>query len=56
MQKPPVSEEYKAFEQVLGKVLSVSKRDLDERIKEEKREKRPRKSASPVSALQSSHT
>jgi len=48
----PQSEEYARFETLLGKVLSVSKVELNRRIAEEKREKRMSKSASRVSAVQ----
>ncbi len=36
----PQSEEYTAFENLLGNVLSISKMELNRRIEEEKREKR----------------
>jgi hypothetical protein len=39
MKPKPQSEEYKAFENLLGSVLTVSKAELNERLKEEKREK-----------------
>jgi hypothetical protein len=43
----PQSAEYRAFENLLGKVLKVSKAELQQRIAEEKREKRkPRGRAS----------
>lgn len=51
MNTKPQSHEYKAFENILGKVLSVSKTELDRRIKEDKREKRIAKSASPALAV-----
>ena len=50
MNKPkPQSEEYKAFESLLGKVLSVSKAEISQRIEQEKRQKRS--NASRVSAV-----
>jgi len=39
MTKKPQSEEYKAFESLLGSVLRVTKAELNERLKTEKREK-----------------
>ncbi|MFZ1085031.1 MAG: hypothetical protein WAN35_08705 [Terracidiphilus sp.] len=51
MNQKPQSAEYKAFENLLGKVLTVSKTELNRRIAEEKAEKRtPRGRASRVSA------
>lgn len=44
MKTMPQSDEYKAFENLLGNVLKVSKAELNERLKEEKREKRTSKS------------
>jgi hypothetical protein len=40
MKSKPQSSEYKAFEDLLGQVLSVSKTELNRRIAEEKSEKR----------------
>jgi hypothetical protein len=40
MKPKPQSDEYKAFEGLLGRVLSVSKVELNKRIEEDKREKR----------------
>jgi hypothetical protein len=51
MKSKPTSPEYKAFENVLGKVLSVSKTELNRRMEESKKIKRGIKSpASPVPA------
>jgi hypothetical protein len=47
MKTKPQSEEYKAFETLLGRVLRVSKTELNRRIAEEKR--KPKASASRVS-------
>jgi hypothetical protein len=52
MKTKPQSAEYKAFESLLGTVLSVSKTELNRRIAEEKRGKRTPKSASRVSGGQ----
>lgn len=52
MKAKPTSPEYAAFENILGKVLTVSKTDLDARLKQEKREKQIPKSASRVSGDQ----
>jgi hypothetical protein len=54
MKPKPQSEEYKSFESLLGKVLSVSKADLNQQIKADKQEKRIPKSASRVSGDESS--
>jgi hypothetical protein len=52
MKPKPQSAEYKAFENLLGSVLSVSKAELNRRIAEEKSEKRtPKAPASHVSAV-----
>lgn len=51
MKSKPTSSEYKAFENLLGSVLSVSKTELNRRIEQEKSEKRTRKSASRVPAV-----
>jgi len=48
----PQSAEYKAFENMLGQVLTVSKAEINRRIAQEKSEKRTPKSASRVSAGQ----
>ena len=45
MKTKPTSPEYKAFENLLGSVLSVSKAELSKRIQDEKREKLKPKSA-----------
>ena len=39
MKPKPQSEEYRAFENVLGKVLTVTKAELSQRLKAEKQEK-----------------
>jgi hypothetical protein len=50
MKPKPQSAEYKAFENLLGQVLTVSKAELNRRIAQEKSEKRtPRRRASRVS-------
>ena len=49
MTAKPQSDEYKAFESLLGKVLSVSKSELQERLEKEKREKGPKGRASRAS-------
>jgi hypothetical protein len=54
MKTKPQSEEYARFESLLGKVLTVSKAELKERIEEDKREKRTPKSASRASGVESS--
>jgi hypothetical protein len=56
MKDKPPSPEYRAFENLLGKVLSVSKAELNQRIAQEKREKKTPKFASHVSAVQAKHT
>ena len=54
MKAKPQSPEYKAFENLLGKVLRVSKVELSKRIRQEKREKRaPKDRASHASAAPS---
>ena len=50
MKDKPPSPEYKAFENLLGSVLSVSKVEINRRIKQEKREKRSPRVVSRVSA------
>jgi hypothetical protein len=55
MNPKPQSDEYKAFENLLGKVLSVSKAELQSRLKAEKREKQTR-AASHASGAPSIHT
>ncbi len=49
MKTKPQSPEYKAFENLLGTVLSVSKTELNRRIAEEKRT--PKAPASRVSVV-----
>jgi hypothetical protein len=39
MKPKPQSEEYKAFENMLGKVLTVTKAELNQRLKNEKQKK-----------------
>jgi len=39
MKPKPQSPEYKAFENLLGQVLTVSKTELNQRLKQEKQEK-----------------
>jgi len=41
MSTKPQSPEYKAFENVLGKVLTITKAELNQRLENEKQEKRP---------------
>jgi hypothetical protein len=54
MKPKPQSEEYKAFEALLGSVLSVSKAEINKRMEQEKRDKRkPTAHASRVSAVPS---
>lgn len=53
MKPKPQSDEYKAFESLLGSVLKVSKAELNERLDEEKREKQS-KSASRAADVSSS--
>jgi hypothetical protein len=53
MKPKPTSPEYKAFESLLGQVLTVSKAEIDRRIEEDKREKRTPKSSSRVSVSRS---
>jgi hypothetical protein len=55
MKAKPQSDEYKAFESLLGKVLTVSKAELQTRLDEEKREKQT-KAASHASGAPSNHT
>ena len=45
MKPKPQSAEYKAFEDLLGKVLKVSKTELNKRIEEDRREKPTSKTA-----------
>ena len=40
MKPKPQSDEYRAFENVLGKVLTVTKSELNDRLKSEKQEKK----------------
>ncbi|MGA2571083.1 MAG: hypothetical protein ABSF23_11245 [Terracidiphilus sp.] len=56
MRPKPQSPEYKAFENLLGEVLTVSKAELNRRIEADKREKRTPKSASRVSAESATRT
>ncbi len=56
MKDKPPSPEYKAFENLLGRVLTVSKAELNRRIEQEKREKRTPKSAFRVLEDPSKHT
>jgi hypothetical protein len=51
MNKKPESPEYVAFESLLGRVLVVSKTELDKRIAEDKSEKQTPKAASRASAF-----
>jgi hypothetical protein len=52
MNSKPQSPEYEAFENLLGRVLSVSKTELSRRIEQEKAEKRsPKVPASRVVAV-----
>jgi hypothetical protein len=54
MKAKPQSEEYKAFENLLGRVLSVSKSDLNRQMEADKREKRkPKASASRAAGVAS---
>jgi hypothetical protein len=46
MKPKPQSDEYRAFENVLGKVLTVTKAELNERLKKEKPQKPARPSLS----------
>jgi hypothetical protein len=46
MNPKPQSEEYKAFENLLGQVLRVSKADLKQQMEKDKAERRPKSSAS----------
>ena len=43
MKPKPQSDEYRAFENVLGKVMTVTKSELDQRLKTEKQEKSARR-------------
>ena len=53
MKTKPQSPEYKAFENLLGRVLTVPKAEIARRIAADKREKRTPKSASRVSVSRS---
>jgi len=53
MKAKPQSPEYKAFENLLGRVLTVPKAEIVRRIENDKREKRSPKSASRASAVPS---
>ena len=53
MKPKPQSEEYRAFENVLGEVLTVTKAELSQRLKAEKQEKNtpppnPQRQARPL--------
>ena len=39
MKPKPQSKEYRAFENMLGKVLTITKAELNQRLEKEKREK-----------------
>jgi hypothetical protein len=54
MKTKPQSEEYRRFESLLGRVLSVSKEDLKAQMATDKKEKRISKSASRASDAESS--
>ena len=56
MKTKPQSAEYKAFENLLGKVLTVPKAEINRRIEEDRRDKRTPKSASRVSAVPTKQT
>jgi hypothetical protein len=49
MKPKPQSEEYRAFESLLGSVLKVSKAELNQRLEQEKREKQTTVPASRAS-------
>jgi hypothetical protein len=51
MKSKPTSPEYKAFENLLGSVLSISKAELNRRIEQEKRKRTPKAPASRVSGV-----
>jgi hypothetical protein len=51
MKPKPQSDEYKAFEALLGSVLQVSKTELNSRLEQEKREKQVRSPASHASVV-----
>jgi len=53
MKAKPQSSEYKAFESLLSKVLSVPKSEISKHLKEQKREKENLKSSSRASAASS---
>jgi len=54
MKAKPQSEEYRKFESLLGRVLTVSKAELNNRLDAEKREKRsPKASASRAPGVSS---
>jgi hypothetical protein len=54
MKAKPQSQEYKAFENLLGQVLKVSKSDVKQQIEMDKQKKRTAKSASRDSDVSSS--
>jgi hypothetical protein len=51
MRPKPQSDEYRAFENLLGNVLQVSKSELNQRLEQEKREKQARVPVSRVPAV-----
>lgn len=51
MKAEPKSEEYQAFKNLLGNVLSVPKKEIDRRIAEDKRAKIETKVSSPASVV-----
>jgi len=53
MKSKPQSEEYRRFETLLGRVLSVSKADLKREEADSKKEKRPARVASRDSGVSS---
>jgi hypothetical protein len=53
MKTKPQSDEYRAFENLLGRVLTVSKAELDKRLKKEEHEKHTPKHASRAPAVSS---
>lgn len=56
MKLKPQSGEYKAFERILGKVLTVSKNELIERMKKAEHEKHTPRAASRASDAQAKRT
>lgn len=53
MKPKPQSAEYEAFENLLGKVLSVPKAEITRRIEEDKRERQPKIKRFPLQTRQS---